>query len=329
MANRASSASQANSGLLGTLFGLVVLLPWWLGVVFAVAAYFCLHAVAGASPQADVIAAVAGAYMPAKLGGFVIRQVLTSLALYGQYIVPIVILGAALGSWLRRRSRAAIFTGVARSTADNPLNNISWRQFEYLVGEVFRRKGYAVFEIGGGGPDGGIDLELRKDRERFLVQCKQWRALKVSVNIVRELYGVMAARGAAGGFVVTSGAFTNESWAFANGRNIELIDGQALRSLIRQIQAEQTPAPATPASAATTLVAEPYISELRIPESRTPEPRIHMPACPRCGSTMTRRIAKSGSNAGKPFLGCTRFPDCRYIRVIEQGPAEEMAIKTW
>lgn len=328
MANRASSASRVNTGLFGTLFGLVVLLPWWLGIVLAVVAYFGLHAVASANQQAFVINAVGA---PAKLGGLVIRQVLTSLALYGQYIVPIVMLGAALGSLLRRRNRAALFTGVASSTADDPLDNISWRQFEHLVGEVFRRKGYAVFEIGGGGPDGGIDLELRKDRERFLVQCKQWRALKVSVNIVRELYGVMAARGAAGGFVVTSGAFTNESWAFANGRNIELIDGPALRSLIRQIQAEQAPANTTPTppAAATTLVAEPYISQLRIPESRAPEPRIHMPACPRCGSTMTRRIAKSGSNAGKPFLGCTRFPDCRYIRIIEQGPAEEMAIKTW
>jgi hypothetical protein len=29
----ASSASRANTGLLGTLFGLAVLLPWWHGVV--------------------------------------------------------------------------------------------------------------------------------------------------------------------------------------------------------------------------------------------------------------------------------------------------------
>ena len=56
---------------------------------------------------------------------------------------------------------------------------------------------------------------LGKGGEKFLVQCKQWRAFKVGVEVVRELYGVMAAKGAAGGFVVTSGRFTDEAAAFA------------------------------------------------------------------------------------------------------------------
>ncbi len=47
-----------------------------------------------------------------------------------------------------------------------------WRQFELLVGEAFRRQGYAVEETGLGGADGGIDLILRKDGRRTLVQCK-------------------------------------------------------------------------------------------------------------------------------------------------------------
>jgi restriction system protein len=61
-------------------------------------------------------------------------------------------------------------------------------------------KGYPVIETGGGGADGGgIDLMLKKDGEVFLVQCKQWRDFKVSVNIVQELFGVIAAHGATGG----------------------------------------------------------------------------------------------------------------------------------
>jgi restriction system protein len=50
-----------------------------------------------------------------------------------------------------------------------------------------------VAEIGGGGADGGVDLVLTKPGksggEKFLVQCKQWRAYKVGVDVVRELYG--------------------------------------------------------------------------------------------------------------------------------------------
>jgi restriction system protein len=38
----------------------------------------------------------------------------------------------------------------------------------------------------------------------------------------------MAAQQAAGGYVVTSGRFTKDAIAFAEGRNIELIDGEVL-----------------------------------------------------------------------------------------------------
>jgi hypothetical protein len=37
------------------------------------------------------------------------------------------------------------------------------------------------------------------------------------------------------------------------------------------------------------------------------------PLCPKCSSPMTRRTATSGSNAGKDFWGCSRFPNCRGV----------------
>jgi hypothetical protein len=73
---------------------------------------------------------------------------------------------------------------------------------------------------------------LARGRERFLVQCKQRRARQVSVSVMRELYGVMAAERVTGGYVVTSGT-TKDAKEFAAGRNIELIDGQALEALLR------------------------------------------------------------------------------------------------
>jgi restriction system protein len=33
----------------------------------------------------------------------------------------------------------------------------------------------------------GVDLALTKGTEKFLVQCKQWKAYKVGVDVVREL----------------------------------------------------------------------------------------------------------------------------------------------
>jgi restriction system protein len=89
---------------------------------------------------------------------------------------------------------------MTQSKGADALNGMSWREFELLVGEAFRLQGYKVTEQGGAGPDGGVDIVLRKGSDTFLVQCKQCKAFKVSVGVVRELYGVMAAQGAAGGF---------------------------------------------------------------------------------------------------------------------------------
>ncbi|NTV14115.1 MAG: NERD domain-containing protein [Desulfobulbaceae bacterium] len=35
--------------------------------------------------------------------------------------------------------------------------------------------------------------------------------------------------------------------------------------------------------------------------------------CPKCGSPLVLRTAKSGANAGSKFLGCTKYPACRYV----------------
>jgi restriction system protein len=34
--------------------------------------------------------------------------------------------------------------------------------------------------------------------------------------------------------------------------------------------------------------------------------------CPKCGSNLVVRTAKSGANVGSQFYGCSRFPACRY-----------------
>lgn len=67
---------------------------------------------------------------------------------------------------------------------------MNWFEFELLIGEAFRRQGYTVSETNTGA-DGGIDLILNRNGETHLVQCKHWKASKVSVQVVREFYGVI------------------------------------------------------------------------------------------------------------------------------------------
>ena len=33
---------------------------------------------------------------------------------------------------------------------------------------------------------------------------------------------------------------------------------------------------------------------------------------PRCGGSLVQRVAKKGASAGTEFLGCSKFPQCRY-----------------
>lgn len=289
------------SSVFEDLYGIAAALPWWVGVALAIVAYAVLHRYA--------IAEVPASAAPGQIGQTVVTQMVKALSMYGQYIVPLLLLAGALASWLGRRKRQELVRGVAASQSGDALRQMSWRDFERLVGEVFRMRGYAVAETGGGGADGGIDLRLRKGNELALVQCKQWRAYKVPVTVVRELYGVMAAQGAAQGFVVTSGQFTADARAFASGRNIELIDGQALTVLVKRARAA-APAGTTarqPAAAnAPTRAAE--------PPKPTEIPPAAVPGCPRCGSAMIQRIAKQGANAGNPFWGCATFPKCRGVR---------------
>lgn len=274
-----------DGGVLDDLFELTALLPWWVGVALALGSYVVLHWYA-----------VTPAELPAKPG--VTAQLLYKpFAAVFQYILPIVFLGGALASWIGRARRKALLARVAEGKSADAVNHMSWQEFEMLVAEAFRLEGYAVQERAQGGPDGGIDLTLRKASEKTLVQCKQWRAQKVSVTTLRELYGVMAAEGAAAGIVVTSGDFTEEALAFAKGRNLRLIDGEKLYALIQRARR------AMPMRSGPAVTNEPVLSASD-------------PACPKCGSPMAKRTAKRGTHAGKDFWGCLAFPKCTGIRPV-------------
>ena len=38
--------------------------------------------------------------------------------------------------------------------------------------------------------------------------------------------------------------------------------------------------------------------------------------CPRCGSELVVRTVRNGDRAGTKFLGCTKYPDCRYTKAM-------------
>jgi restriction system protein len=260
--------------------------PWQVPAALVPVSYAGFHLLAAAFDHVATPVTTAG------FGPVVIKQGVHAFASILQYIFPLIFLVAAMVS-LARRTRSVKIFDAHQIDPQFDVQALSWQDFERLVGEGFLHRGFQVTQRGGAGPDGGVDLGLAKGHERFLVQCKQWRAQQVGVSVVRELYGVMAAERVAGGFVVTSGSFTRDAQSFAVGRNIELLDGKALGELLRERQ---------------TSVKIPADSVTHADASRPVAP-----SCPQCRTPMVLRTAKQGARKGRSFWGCSHYPKCRQI----------------
>lgn len=255
-------------------------LPWWVSLLIAFAAWLFFHSVA--TSPAPAVASTK------QLGEMMVGQMFRTFSMFLQYIVPAAFVFGSIASVIGRSKRRKLLNDAASAAQSaQVIDGMSWREFEQLVGEVFRRKGFTVTETGGNGPDGGIDLVLRMGADKYLVQCKQWKAVKVGVTVIREFFGVMTASGAAGGFIVTSGSYTQDAISFAEGRNIQLISGKHLSKWIKENRSSQR-------------AYSPSAQKVN-----------EQPACPICGNEMTLRVAKRGPNFGGKFWGCKSFPKCK------------------
>ena len=256
--------------------------PWWLCVALSATAFILLRYIAPAFIPAG----------PATNSYYALKGILGGIRSAAPLVALVLLMAAPVAAIRQWREGCLLDT-------QNDLTSIRalpWRQFETLVTEVYRRQGYAVQGNIGDGPDGGVDLTLEKNGNLVLVQCKQWNAFKVGVNVVRETYGVMTARHAHGAIVITSGLFTQEAKIFAAGKPIDLIEGRHLAGLIRSV-------PPIPSS---------------LPDSRPAKPAsVSAPAhsgqksCPQCGQPMVRRTAQRGPQGRQRFWGCSQFPRCR------------------
>ncbi len=204
-------------------------LPWWAGVIAAVVSWMALYGVTRlALPTVQEMDAV------------VPVPVLRGLTMAGLYVLPAVFLTmAALSAWLHYKQRKN-YADMHSERGRFLLQHLSWREFENLVAEFFRRKGFSVEQRGRKASDGGVDLVARIGEDRYLVQCKHWRVQRVGVAVVRALCQAAGAEGAAGVFVVTSGSFTDEARQFVqkNRIAIELITGEGLRQMIRGLDTQ-------------------------------------------------------------------------------------------
>jgi restriction system protein len=269
------SAKRERSSL-DELFDLLKLTPIWVGPLLVAIAFVAIRVVV---PH----------LIPAKKGSFDIGVVLRPMIHLFAWFATAMILISWAAAEVSKRSSRRIFD---RQTGIASIRSISWREFEHLVAEVYRRKGYTAEVVGNASGDGGVDIRLSRPGDRILVQCKQWRAYTVGVTTVRELLGVVVSQRATNGIVVTSGRFTKAARRFGQqNAQVELLDGQQLAELIRGIQTGGSGSSVSSPSLVKTLHTA--------------------PRCPACGVEMVSRTARKGPNAGSRFWGCPKYPACR------------------
>ncbi|GAB3352093.1 restriction endonuclease [Lysobacter tyrosinilyticus] len=264
---------------------LIASLPWPIGIVFGILAFVAIRYGLGWHFAAS------GSPITQEMG----RQLLSSdmFAPLAWMALAICWLCALLSYFASRKRKQLLATQIGLDS----LRAMSWREFEMLVGEAFRRQGYSIEETGLGGADGGVDLILRKAGRTELVQCKQWRRERISVSVVREMWGLLHHHRADAVKIVCIGDFTRDAMAFAQDKAIELIGGERLLEIVRHVQSTaNNPAPARiepPFEVAQTLTAL---------------------TCPSCGGHMVHR---SNRRTGESFWGCGAYPRCKGTRAIQ------------
>lgn len=129
-------ARRKKTSLFEDLIDLVAMLPWWACVALAVVSYLVLSALA--RPVAVT------AVQPGDIAHVATQAMWKAFAYAGQFIVPAACLIAAVMSAYRRHERKQLVSNVTGASSSDALGDMTWREFEVLVGEGFRLQGYEV-----------------------------------------------------------------------------------------------------------------------------------------------------------------------------------------
>lgn len=202
-----------------------------------------------------------------------------------------------------RKRRLKVASAHVVPDGEALLKGMGWHHFEHLVAEGFRQRGYAVSETGGSGAR-PVDMVLTRGHDVFLVDCKPWRSKAVGLAPVRELDALVRQRGAAGGFVITSGGYTPDALRHAATCRIELIDGVRLHELLRTGHEKTQPVVVRRAG--------PFPDSTLPPSSW----RLRPQPCPLCGGAMVERELTQGPQAGQRVLACSHYPLCEGTREL-------------
>ncbi len=209
-----------------------------------------------------------------------------ALAVFG----PLLLIGYFVGLfWLASRDRLLRLRRLKQASSMSRLWALPPDDMADMATELFRLEGFLVTENKRPDEaDGGVDFEIAKTGKTWLVQVKHWRQ-EVSVDKARELWGLVADEGAAGGVLLGTSGF------------IRLIDGPEFLSLRSQLAAIRP----TDVGDFDPLVSVGFARYLAT---------IQPPACPTCGKSMILVTRLENTAIGYQLWGCKSYPNCKGTR---------------
>lgn len=143
---------------------------------------------------------------------------------------------------ISREDKRFVDSYEVENKIDNSTNlaAMDWEDFEHLIRELFERE----FKVNGGevnvtqaSRDGGVDaIAFDPDPIRggkIVIQAKRYTN-PVGVSAVRDLYGTVLNEGATKGILVTTSDYGSDSYDFAKGKPLTLLNGSNLLYLLEK-----------------------------------------------------------------------------------------------
>lgn len=135
---------------------------------------------------------------------------------------------AVIAAYVGAKQLRAPGAGRIEKTVER-LRAMSWDEFAGTMESAYRREGFRVTRLGGG----GADFELVQGARHTLVAGKRWKATRTGIEPLRELEAAREAHEAHECVYLSVGEITEQARAFALEKNIRVMQGADLALLLR------------------------------------------------------------------------------------------------
>ena len=320
-------------GALEDIVDIAANLPWWVGVLLAVVSYVVLHSIAGAD--------FAAPKSVQEMGGFAAQQIIRTVAMFAQYVMPIAFLagaGLSVARGWKQSASSMVASGTGRkargygsSRSPNPQTPVP-TDFKASVPED------DLYRVWKDATSVGRESLLvdTKTWSIDLLNLLEWKRFELLCAGYFEVLGFKARTARAGADGGVDMHLFSEDSATPNiivqckAWKTYKVGIKPMRELLGVMTAEKVAEGIFVTTGTYTAEARNFadgksislidgadlLGKLLALGDEQQSRLLHLatggdfttPTCPSCGIKMTTRKAKSD---GEPFWGCVNYPRCR------------------